>query len=406
MSASAARHIILGTQGTRSLKARPNNLEAKKILTIFGTRPEIIKLAPVIQELEKYKSAFETVNVAPRQHEDMLQPFVDLFDIRVDYDLRVMRPGQSVTNTCSRILSRLSSVLGHEKPDLVIVQGDTTSAFAGALSGFYLGIPVAHVEAGLRSRSDLSPFPEEMNRKLITRLATFHFAATPGNRDTLLEEGVVPEKIFVTGNPVVDAMKVVAGRGACGGRLRDLLRATAGTRRIVLTTHRRESLGQVMLQYLKAIRNFIELHEGLTLIFPVHPNPQVVQAANQILANHPRIRLTAPLDYSDFIQLLSESWLIVSDSGGVQEEAPSLGKPLLIIRENTERPEVVEAGVAHLAGGSPSVLSAMLEDAYQPGSWADQVRSVQNPFGRGDAAKQIVSILHRVLSQEKLSASR
>jgi UDP-N-acetylglucosamine 2-epimerase (non-hydrolysing) len=405
MPASTGSYIISRTKDPRFRRVRPNTLGTKKILTIFGTRPEIIKLAPVIHELEKKKDIFETVNVAPRQHEDMLDLFVELFGIRVDYQLPVMRPRQSVTNTCARILFRLTPVLGQERPDLVIVQGDTTTAFAGALAGFYLGVPVAHVEAGLRSRSDHSPFPEEMNRRLITRLATYHFAATPGNRDTLLGEAVASEKIFVTGNPVVDALKLVAERGTCGDRLNDILQTTAGSKRIVLTTHRRESLGLVMVHYLEAIRRFIERHEDLTLIFPVHPNPQVVEVANQILASHPRIRLTAPFGYSDFIRLLSESWLIVSDSGGVQEEAPSLGKPLLIIRDNTERPEVVEFGVAHLVGGSPGVLFNMLEEAYQPGSWANQMRRVQNPFGRGDAAKQIVSTLDSLLVEEKRSPS-
>jgi len=402
MSASNASHIISRTLDSQALPVQPGILDPQKVLTIFGTRPEIIKLAPVIQELEKQKEFFKTVNVTPRQHADMIDPFVRLFDIRVDYDLRVMRPGQSVSAVGGRILSRLDPVLDHEKPDLVIVQGDTLSAFVGALAGFYHRIPVAHVEAGLRSQSDLSPFPEEMNRNLITRLATYHFAATPRNRDVLLSERVASERIFVTGNPVVDALKGIAGRCTSNDRLKGVLQATAGSRRIVLTTHRRESLGRVMTQNLKVIRNFLERNKDLTLIFPVHPNPQVVRAANQVLAGHPRIHLSSPFDYAEFIQLLSESWLIVSDSGGIQEEAPSLAKPLLIIRDNTERPEVIEAGVARLVGGSPKVLAAMLEDAYQPGSWVDQIRRVENPFGRGDAGKQIVGILASLLPLKRI----
>jgi len=405
MSASTTSHIIPRTLDPESLAARSWSTDARKVLTIFGTRPEIIKLAPVIKELEQHKDFFKTVNVRPRQHADMVGPFTRLFGIRVDHDLRVMRPGQSVSTVCARILSRLDPVLDHEKPDFVIVQGDTMSAFAGALSAFYHRIPVAHVEAGLRSWTDSSPFPEEMNRNLITRLAAYHFAATLRNRDVLLGEGVAPERIFVTGNPVVDALKGIVGRGAFSDRLKEVLQATAGSRRIVLTTHRRESLGRVMMQNLKIIRNFLERHEDLTLIFPVHPNPQVARAANQVLAGHSRIQLTPPFDYAEFIQLLSQSWLIVSDSGGIQEEAPSLGKPLLIIRDNTERPEVIDAGVARLVGGSPQVLTAMLEEAYQPGSWVDQIRSVENPFGRGDAGKQIVGILARLVTLQRLGNS-
>jgi UDP-N-acetylglucosamine 2-epimerase (non-hydrolysing) len=381
-----------------AVRRRPG--KTQKILTIFGTRPEVIKLAPVIQELERWPAIFKTVNVTPSQHADIVHRFARLFHVRVDYDLRVMQPDQSTVSVCARILSRLGSVLETERPELVIVQGDTTSAFAGALASFYHQIPVAHVEAGLRSRCDTSPFPEEMNRKLITRLATYHFAATMRNRDQLLAEGVVSEKIFVTGNPGIDALQGIANLGICSQSLTDMFAATNGCRVITLTTHRRESLGRVMTQNLRVLRSFIERHEDVALVFPVHPNPHVLRAAKQIFTFHPRILMTPSLDYADFVQLLSKSWLIVSDSGGIQEEAPSLGKPLLIIRENTERPETIEAGVARLVGGSPDALDSMLEEAYAQGSWIDRMAASENPFGHGDASKQIVKILITLASQQ------
>jgi UDP-N-acetylglucosamine 2-epimerase (non-hydrolysing) len=401
MATSSINYTIAEKPESPSLQLRSAILGRTKVLTIFGTRPEVIKLSSVIRELEQQKDTFRTINVTSSQHADMVHSLVRLFDIRVDYDLRVMKSEQSVSGVCARVLTGLQQILDQEKPDLVVVQGDTASAFAGALAAFYHEIPVAHVEAGLRSKCDSSPFPEEMHRKLITRLTSYHFAATPQNREVLLAEGVSPSKVFVTGNPVIDALQKVVKLAARGERLKSILQATHGSRRIVLTSHRRESLGRVMLQNFKAIRDFVELHEDVTLIFSVHPNPSVVRAANQVLASHPRILMAAPFEYTDFIQLLSESWLIVSDSGGIQEEAPSLGKPLLIIRDNTERLEAVEAGFARLVGGSPTVLTAMLEDAYQKGSWVDWTFGVANPFGRGDASRRIVRILSDLVTRRE-----
>ncbi len=399
MSASVAPQLVRNVSRSPSLGPHLEAQRTRKVLSIFGTRPEVIKLAPVIRELESRSKVFRTINVSSCQHTTILDPFVRLFDIRVDHALRVMRAGPSVTGVCARALSRLGPVLEREKPEVVIVQGDTTSALTGALAAFYQQIPVAHIEAGLRSGCDFSPFPEEMNRKLITRLATYHFASTSRNRDALLSEGVAADRIFVTGNPVVDALHQVANVASSGEGLNRILKATTGSRRVVLTTHRREAFGRMMLENLKVVRDFVNSHKDVTLIFPVHPNPQVVRAANQILAAHPRIHVTAPLGYANFIRLLSESWLIVSDSGGIQEEAPSLGKPLLIIRDNTERPEAVESGIARLVGGSPAVLAAMLEDAYRQGSWVDSLRAAENPFGRGDAARCIVDHLAELLTR-------
>lgn len=378
---------------------------AKTILTVFGTRPEVIKLAPVIKQLEKKGTALNTFNVSSSQHVDLLAPFVKLFKIRIDHDLGVMTPDQTPDQVCARVLLNLSPLLDRVKPDMVVVQGDTTTAMATALAAFHRKIPVAHVEAGLRSGDDFSPYPEEMNRKLITRLASYHFAATARNRDALLAEGVAPEAIFVTGNPVVDALGSIKDSSS-SPTLRSLLNATSGYRRIVLTTHRRESLGSRMIANLQAISSFVRSHSDVVLIFPVHPNPQVVLAASQVFHSQSRVQLVSPLGYSDFIHLVSKSWLVVSDSGGVQEEAPSLGKPLLIIRENTERPEVLEAGVARLVRGGPLPLQQMLEETYRQGSWAEKIRQVPNPFGQGDAGKKIGSILTTMLNEGTAGAVR
>lgn len=369
----------------------------KKVLTVFGTRPEAIKMSSVIQNLQAHSLYFKTVNVVSGQHTDLLYPLLSLFDISIDYDLRAMQPDQTPNQLCSRLISSLDSILRQEQPDLLLVQGDTTTALAGALAGFHHRIPVVHVEAGLRSGNIHSPYPEEMNRRLITSLASYHFAATPGNRETLLAEGVADENIFVTGNPVVDALNSVLTRGRMSASLEALLATTQNFRRVVLTTHRRESFGRLMMENLRAIRRFTETHADVALIFPVHLNPSVTSAARDCLSGHERIHLIEPLDYEDFIALLAHAWLLVSDSGGVQEEAPTLGKPLLILRENTERPEVVEAGIARLVGGQPAQLLLMLEEAYAKGGWTERVEGIENPFGRGDSGRRITQVVAAIL---------
>ena len=365
------------------------------VLTLFGTRPEVIKLAPVIRRFEELPDQFSTINVASAQHTSLLYPFAESFGVRIDRDLQVMRPDQSPSAVCARVLTALQPILETVKPDVVIVQGDTTTTLAGALAGFYSGIPVAHVEAGLRTDDPRSPFPEEMNRRLVTRLATIHLAATEHNRRTLLAEGVPDDAITVTGNPVVDALHEILHRPREGSALDAVLGQSRGKRRIVLTTHRRESLGQTMRENLAVLRRYVEDHDDCVVIFPIHPNPSVVATANAVLQDHPRIHLIDPLGYEDFIHLLSQSWLIVSDSGGVQEEAPTLGKPVLILRENTERPEAVQAGVAKLVGGDPRRLADLLDDVTRDDSWIASVREIENPFGRGDSGRRIVTAVAR-----------
>jgi len=364
----------------------------KTVLTLFGTRPEVIKLAPVLRLLEKHSDSIRTMNVASGQHRDLVDPFVSLFGIRVDLDMRLMRPNQDSLGLLHRIVLEMSRTLNQQECDLIVVQGDTTTALAGSLAGQMCGIPVAHVEAGLRSGNRLSPYPEEIHRVEISRLSTLHFAATPRNRNLLLREGIPGNNIFVTGNPVVDAIGLT--RREHNAPIPVELAARIGGRKyIVLTTHRRESFGPALRRNLEVLRAFIQEHEDLVLVFPVHPNPNVSAAANEIFAGHPRIILTPPLPYPEFLGLVSECWLVVSDSGGIQEEVPSLGRPLLILRENTERPECVEAGVARLVGGSPNVLKQMLEEACLPGSWVHGVARCLNPYGAGDSASRIVSVL-------------
>jgi UDP-N-acetylglucosamine 2-epimerase (non-hydrolysing) len=278
-----------------------------------------------------------------------------------------------------------------------VVQGDTTTALAGALAGFHHGIPVAHIEAGLRSHDLDCHYPEEMNRRLITKLATYHFAATKTNRETLLTEGVADENVFVTGNPGVDSLKAILELAPCSPVVETLLKMTEGQRRIVLTTHRRESFGAPMAHNLHVVRGFVERHPDVALIFPVHLNPAVARSARTILAGHPRIHLIEPLIYDHFIMLMTHAWLLVSDSGGVQEEAPTLGKPLLVLREKTERPEAIECGIARLVGGEPASLAAMLEEAYSDGSWANKVKGIENPFGGGNSGKRIADTICDIL---------
>ncbi len=370
-----------------------------KVLVLFGTRPEAIKLAPVIHELQK--RSIQTIVVSSSQHKHLLKPFLESLEIDVDFDLAVMKKNQSPNDVCSRVIAKLNKIFDLEQPDLILVQGDTTTALAGALAAFNRRISVGHVEAGLRSGNMMSPFPEEVNRRLVSQIATFHFAATEDNRRNLLAENVPGEKIFVTGNPVVDSLKQMLKNLKVNPEIAHLIKATAGKKRILLTTHRRESFGTAMTANLKVMRDFIDRHENLCLFFPVHPNPNVKTAAKEILGGQKRIHLLNPLDYSDFLALMKSAWLIVSDSGGVQEEAPSLGKPLLVLRENTERPEAVRSGVAKLVGDHPEALRQLLEKNYANDKWIKSVTKIANPFGDGKAAARIVKVIEKVRAETR-----
>lgn len=388
---------------TRELAPRrPSPVHRKSILTLFGTRPEVIKLAPVMHELEQKWDSFRTINVASGQHSDLLYPLIEMFGVRVDYDLHVMTVDQNPTTLFRRVADEVRKIVRVDTPDLILIQGDTTTALAGAVVGCLQGIPVAHIEAGLRSGNILSPYPEEMIRRLVTSLATYHFTATTRNRDALIEEGISENRIFITGNPVVDAVQMalkITEPSLAPSFLAEIEAEIENRKCIVLTTHRRESFGGILAENLKVLREFVREHRDVLLIFPVHPNPNVHRPAQEILAGNPRVRIIPPLKYGDFLRLLSKSWLIVSDSGGIQEEVPSLGKPLLILRANTERPECIEAGLARLVGGCPSTLASMLEEAYRENSWIHSVHEMPNPFGSGDSAHRIVGLLAGLLAR-------
>jgi UDP-N-acetylglucosamine 2-epimerase (non-hydrolysing) len=364
-----------------------------KVMSVLGTRPEVIKLAPVLRALRDRPERFRTIAVNTSQHLDLVEPIRRLLGVAFDIDLDVMRPGQGLNQLCARIMAALDPVLVAEAPQVVLVQGDTTSALAGALAARYRRIPVAHVEAGLRTDDPDRPFPEEMNRRLITRLASLHFAATRHNVRTLLAEGVPEESIVLTGNPVVDALIDITERSCPSQRVTELLSELGDRRLIVLTTHRRENFGAAMRGHLEVLRRFVERHEDIVLVFPVHPNPAVRKAAFEVLHAAPRVWLVQPLDHAEFVYLLMRAWLIVSDSGGVQEEAPSLGKPLLVLREHTERPEAVECGIARLVGESPARLAKALDEIEGAYSWLRHAGRAENPFGRGDAGPRIAAAL-------------
>lgn len=378
-------------------------MSVTRILFCLGTRPEMIKIAPLIHAVRAQGGQPILVNTG--QHADLLAPLFDLFDCQPDHDLEAMTPGQPLNALVGKILDRLDPILEREQPDYVIVQGDTASAVAGALAGFNRKIPVGHVEAGLRSGNPNSPFPEEMNRRLVSQIATLHFAATEHNQATLLAEGIPAEAIHITGNTVVDALFQTLARTQPGAAIAALREQVKGRKLILLTTHRRENFGDTMRTHLRALRRFAEAHPDLCIVFPVHPNPAVREAAVQELMGCDQIILTAPMGYADFVHLLADAWLLVSDSGGIQEEAASLGKPILVLRENTERPEGVTAGVARLVGESAHDLAPLLEAAVNDSAWFAHASQVTRTFGDGTAARQIAAILQPAdASAARLSA--
>lgn len=364
---------------------------AKKLLFVLGTRPEMIKVAPLI--LEARRQGAEALLVNSGQHADLLTPLFDLFDVHPAHDLEAMVAGQPLNRLLSRVIDRLDPVLEQVQPDYVLVQGDTATALGGAQAAFHRKIPVGHIEAGLRSGNPLSPFPEEMNRRLVSQIATLHFAATERNRAALLAEGIADTQISVTGNTVVDALHYTLANTRPGEVIAKLREQIAGRQVVLLTTHRRENFGDTMRTHLRLLRRFAEAHPELCVVFPVHPNPAVKEAAEQELGGCDQIIITTPMGYADFVHLLSDSWLIVSDSGGIQEEAASLGKPILVLRENTERPEGVDVGVARLVGERASDLESLLNEAVADTAWFAHAAKAEKVFGDGQASQRIISRL-------------
>lgn len=362
-----------------------------KVMTVFGTRPEAIKMCPLVLEMRKHPDEIEPLVAVTAQHREMLDQVLHLFGITPDYDLNIMSAGQTLYDVTEKALRGLQKVLEEAKPDLVLVHGDTTTTFAGALAAFYAQIPVGHVEAGLRTGNKYSPFPEEMNRKLTGALADYHFAPTATSKANLLRENVPEAKITVTGNTVIDALKTTVKKDYRfdDDALHEVL--DSGKRLILMTTHRRENLGEPMRHVYKALCEVLRTHPGVEAIFPVHKNPKVRQIVNEELGHLPQVHLIEPLDYEPFANLMARVDIVLTDSGGIQEEAPALGKPVLVLRDTTERPEAVSAGTVKLIGTAyEDVLretNLLLDDAVHYRSMAEAV----NPYGDGEACARIVN---------------
>lgn len=360
-----------------------------KILCIVGTRPEAIKMAPVIRMLQSTNQIDVRV-LATAQHREMLDQVLRLFDIHPDLDFNLMQAEQPLPSLTSRLIVNLDQCLQSENPDVILAQGDTTTVMAAALAAFYRRIPFGHIEAGLRTGNLFNPFPEEMNRQIVARLASWHFAPTKSAFNSLTAEGIPAESIYITGNTVIDALLDKARH--CDHMAPEVL---AGRRLILLTTHRRENFGEPLREICRAVRYIIDQRKEVEILFPVHPNPQVKEVAYSILGNHSRIRLCEPLDYIPFIAAMKRSEFILSDSGGVQEEAPALGKPVLVLRNETERPEAVEAGVVKLVGANfDRIVGESFRLLDDSDAYKGMARGI-SPYGDGQAAGRIRDILLR-----------
>lgn len=360
----------------------------KKIAFIFGTRPEAIKMAPLVKAVEK-EARLKPLVIVTAQHREMLDQVMALFELEADYDLNLMKAGQSLGDITIGALCGLEEVLKKERPDMVLVHGDTTTTFAGALASFYQGIKVGHVEAGLRSFDMSSPFPEEANRKLTGVLSSYHFAPTPSACDNLLREGIKPESILVTGNTVIDAlMETVNKPYTFTPELEEILSKPA--KKILLTTHRRENQGEPMRQTFEGILDLVQADQEVYVIFPVHKNPKIRALAKEVLGEHPQILCIEPLDYLPFVHLISRVDLVLTDSGGLQEEAPSLGKPVLVLRDNTERPEAIEAGTVVLIGTDKVILKKSVSELLYHDEAYQKMAQAINPYGDGKASERIV----------------
>jgi UDP-N-acetylglucosamine 2-epimerase (non-hydrolysing) len=373
----------------------------KRILTVFGTRPEAIKMAPVVKAIEASPD-LESVVAVTAQHREMLDQVLELFGISPEYDLDIMKPNQDLYDVTSRVLLGMREVIESAQPDIILVHGDTTTSFAAALAGFYANVPVGHVEAGLRTGNMRAPYPEEANRSLTGRLTEMHFAPTETACQNLLRENVAREKIWVTGNTVIDALLMVRSTLASyepefwTTRLGEPLvnKVTGNTGKLILITgHRRENFGQGFLNFCQAIHNLAKNHPDWLFVYPVHLNPNVQKPVAQQLGNSPNIILTKPADYLPFIWLMDQSHLVLTDSGGIQEEAPSLGKPVVVTREVTERPEAVEAGTVKLVGTDREKIESTIEQILTDDDLYVTMSRAHNPYGDGHASTRIVEVL-------------
>ncbi|MCP8850522.1 UDP-N-acetylglucosamine 2-epimerase (non-hydrolyzing) [Latilactobacillus curvatus] len=367
-------------------------------MTVFGTRPEAIKMALLVLALKECSDEFEAVTVVTAQHRQMLDQVLEIFKIKPDYDLDVMKQRQTLSEITSNVLMNLDKVIATEKPDIVLVHGDTTTTFAASISAFYNQTAIGHVEAGLRTWDKYSPFPEEMNRQLTDVLSDLYFAPTSQSEANLLQENHPQKAIYITGNTAIDALKQTV-QSDYNHSILDVV--DADKRMILVTMHRRENQGEPMKRVFKVMRQVVETHDDVEIVYPVHLNPVVQEAAQDILGNHPRIHLIDPLDVVDFHNLAARSFFIMSDSGGVQEEAPSLGKPVLVLRDTTERPEGVEAGTLKLVGTQPEQVHDAMVELLDDQAVYEAMAHAKNPYGDGQASQRILDAIAYHFGQSK-----
>ncbi len=360
----------------------------KKVMLVFGTRPEAIKMCPLVKELKTRKN-IETVVCVTGQHREMLEQVLRTFEVTPDYDLSIMKNGQTLFDVTNRVLDGMKAVLEKEKPDVVLVHGDTSTTFAAALSCFYLQIPVGHVEAGLRTYNIYSPYPEEFNRQAVSIIAKYNFAPTETARENLIKEGKDASTIYVTGNTAIDALKTTVRKDFTHPELE----WAKGSRLVILTAHRRENWGEPLHHIFAAIRRIVDEFPDIKVIYPIHMNPLVRAAANEVIGGHERVRIIEPLDVLDFHNFLARSYVILTDSGGIQEEAPSLGKPVLVLRDTTERPEGIAAGTLKLAGTDEETIYREFKRLLTDREAYDAMSGASNPYGDGFASRRIADIL-------------
>jgi UDP-N-acetylglucosamine 2-epimerase (non-hydrolysing) len=362
-----------------------------KVMTVFGTRPEAIKMAPLVHELNRHEDQIESIVCVTAQHRQMLDQVLDIFDIRPDIDLNIMKDRQTLVQITTRALDELDGVMKEVKPDIVLVHGDTTTTFVASLAAFYNQVAIGHVEAGLRTWDKYSPFPEEMNRQLTGVMADLHFAPTEGAAENLRRENKPEEAIYITGNTAIDALKTTVR----SDYTHPVLERVAGRKMVLMTAHRRENLGEPMRQIFRAVRRLVDEHDDIAVVYPVHLNPAVQEVAQDVLGGHERIHLIEPLDAFDFHNFARRAHLILTDSGGVQEEAPSLGVPVLVLRDTTERPEGIAAGTLKLAGTDEDQVFFMADQLLRDADAYDAMARAANPYGDGEASRRIVeAILH------------
>ena len=369
-----------------------NKMEKIKVMTVFGTRPEAIKMCPLVLELKKY-DCFEPIVCVTAQHRQMLDQVLEIFGVEPDYDLDIMKSRQTLAGITTRVLEGMEGVLKKERPDIVLVHGDTSTSFVAALAAFYEQIKVGHVEAGLRTYDIYSPFPEEMNRQLTGRIANLHFAPTQRNYDNLIKENVAGEKIYITGNTVIDALKTTVRDGY---EFKDeCLRSLDfdNKRVIIVTAHRRENLGEPLENICRAIKTVVTEYPDTEAVYPVHLNPAVRETVNGILGNTERVHLIDPLDVTELHNAIARSFMVMTDSGGIQEEAPALAKPVLVLRRETERPEAVAAGTVKIAGVDEAVITKLAKELLDDSAEYEKMAHAANPYGDGEASRRICEAL-------------